>query len=101
MYTGDNLTSKGITNLYEGWNNNTANVSQAFGSYLLNNISYMGLTGISYDDNGVNNGNKNNYQININWWLIGSSTNSSYEDLSRCASICKEASDAGLKAVIP
>ena len=52
MYTGDNL--------YEGWNNNTANVSQAFRSYLLNNISYMGLTGISYDDNGVNNGNKNN-----------------------------------------
>jgi len=33
--------------------------------------------------------------------LIGSCTNSSYEDMTRAASICKQALDAGIKAKVP
>lgn len=33
--------------------------------------------------------------------LIGSCTNSSYEDMARCAAIAKEAMDHGLKSKIP
>lgn len=33
--------------------------------------------------------------------LIGSCTNSSYEDMARCAAIAKEALDHGLKSKIP
>ncbi|HEX4888223.1 MAG TPA: aconitate hydratase [Luteibaculaceae bacterium] len=39
----------------------------------------------------------NNWPLKIEWGLIGSCTNSSYEDLSRAASIAKQAVDKGLK----
>ena len=38
---------------------------------------------------------------NISASLIGSCTNSSYEDLARCASICEQATKAGLKVKVP
>ena len=41
---------------------------------------------------------KNGWPVNIEWALIGSCTNSSYEDLSRAASIVKDANDKGLAA---
>ena len=41
---------------------------------------------------------KNGWPVNIEWALIGSCTNSSYEDLSRAASIVKDANDKGLTA---
>ena len=44
---------------------------------------------------------ENNYPDNISAGLIGSCTNSSYEDISRSASIAQKASDAGLKYKIP
>ena len=40
---------------------------------------------------------KNEWPIKIEWGLIGSCTNSSYEDLSRAASIAKQALDKGIK----
>ena len=40
----------------------------------------------------------NDWPLNIEWGLIGSCTNSSYEDLSRAASIAKQAVDKGLVA---
>lgn len=40
---------------------------------------------------------KNNWPLTVEWGLIGSCTNSSYEDLSRAASIAKQAVDKGLK----
>ena len=44
--------------------------------------------------------NKNNWPLNVEWGLIGSCTNSSYEDLSRAASIAQQAIDKvlGIKA---
>ncbi len=39
---------------------------------------------------------KNNWPLKVEWGLIGSCTNSSYEDLSRAASIAKQAIDKGL-----
>lgn len=39
---------------------------------------------------------KNNWPLKIEWGLIGSCTNSSYEDLSRAASIARQAVDKGL-----
>ncbi len=39
----------------------------------------------------------NDWPTNIEWALIGSCTNSSYEDLTRAASIVKDATDKGLK----
>jgi aconitate hydratase len=39
---------------------------------------------------------KNNWPLKVEWGLIGSCTNSSYEDLSRAASIAKQAVDKGL-----
>ena len=39
----------------------------------------------------------NDWPIDIEWALIGSCTNSSYEDLSRAASIIKDALDKGVK----
>ncbi|MDP5104692.1 MAG: aconitate hydratase, partial [Polaribacter sp.] len=44
--------------------------------------------------------NKNNWPLNVEWGLIGSCTNSSYEDLSRAASIAQQAidKDLGIKA---
>jgi aconitate hydratase len=38
----------------------------------------------------------NNWPLRVEWGLIGSCTNSSYEDLSRAASIAKQAIDKGL-----
>ena len=40
---------------------------------------------------------KNGWPLDVEWGLIGSCTNSSYEDLSRAASIAKQASDKGIK----
>lgn len=39
---------------------------------------------------------KNGWPLEVEWGLIGSCTNSSYEDLSRAASIAKQAVDKGL-----
>jgi len=39
---------------------------------------------------------KNDWPLDVEWGLIGSCTNSSYEDLSRAASIAKQALDKGL-----
>ncbi|MFV8224724.1 aconitate hydratase [Christiangramia aquimixticola] len=41
---------------------------------------------------------KNDWPINVDWGLIGSCTNSSYEDLTRAASIAKQAVDKKVKA---
>ncbi len=40
---------------------------------------------------------ENDWPLEVEWGLIGSCTNSSYEDLSRAASIAKQAIDKGLK----
>lgn len=40
---------------------------------------------------------KNGWPTKVEWGLIGSCTNSSYEDMSRAASIAKQALDKGLK----
>lgn len=48
-----------------------------------------------------NNTVSNNWPPNISAALIGSCTNSSYEDLARCASLANQALNAGLKASIP
>ena len=40
---------------------------------------------------------ENDWPTEVEWGLIGSCTNSSYEDLSRAASIAKQAIDKGLK----
>ncbi|XP_060861451.1 probable aconitate hydratase, mitochondrial [Metopolophium dirhodum] len=47
------------------------------------------------------NAKKNDWPVEIKVGLIGSCTNSSYEDMSRCASIAKEALAHGLKSKIP
>lgn len=39
----------------------------------------------------------NGWPLDVEWGLIGSCTNSSYEDLSRAASIAKQALDKGIK----
>ncbi|NQW35609.1 MAG: aconitate hydratase [Flavobacteriales bacterium] len=39
---------------------------------------------------------KNGWPLKVDWGLIGSCTNSSYEDLSRAASIAKQAVDKGI-----
>jgi aconitate hydratase len=41
--------------------------------------------------------NKNDWPLKVEWGLIGSCTNSSYEDLSRAASIAQQAIDKGLR----
>ena len=41
------------------------------------------------------------YPVNVSSALIGSCTNSSYEDMSRAASLARQATSAGLKAKIP
>jgi aconitate hydratase len=40
--------------------------------------------------------NKNDWPLKVEWGLIGSCTNSSYEDLSRASSIAQQAIDKGL-----
>ncbi|CAH0564424.1 unnamed protein product [Brassicogethes aeneus] len=47
------------------------------------------------------NAKKNGWPNEIKVGLIGSCTNSSYEDMGRCASIAKEAMKHGLKSKIP
>lgn len=47
------------------------------------------------------NSKKNGYPLDISVGLIGSCTNSSYEDMGRCASIAKNAMKHGLKSKIP
>lgn len=47
------------------------------------------------------NAKKNGYPIEIKVGLIGSCTNSSYEDMGRCASIAKNAMKHGVKSKIP
>lgn len=47
------------------------------------------------------NAKKNGWPVDIKVGLIGSCTNSSYEDMGRCASIVKEALKHGLKSKIP
>lgn len=47
------------------------------------------------------NAKKNGYPIDIKVGLIGSCTNSSYEDMGRCASIAKNAMKHGIKSKIP
>jgi len=42
------------------------------------------------------NATDNDWPLDVEWGLIGSCTNSSYEDLSRAASIAKQAVDKGL-----
>ncbi|MCL4147959.1 UNVERIFIED_CONTAM: hypothetical protein GTU68_031393, partial [Idotea baltica] len=44
---------------------------------------------------------ENDYPENVSYALIGSCTNSSYEDIGRAASIAKQASDKGIKIKIP
>jgi len=44
---------------------------------------------------------KNNWPLDVEWALIGSCTNSSYEDLSRAASIVKDAKEKGITAKAP
>ena len=39
---------------------------------------------------------KNDWPLDVEWSLIGSCTNSSYEDLSRAASIAQQGLDMGL-----
>ena len=40
---------------------------------------------------------ENNWPLDVEWGLIGSCTNSSYEDLSRAASVAKQAVEKGIK----
>ncbi|XP_018580347.1 probable aconitate hydratase, mitochondrial [Anoplophora glabripennis] len=47
------------------------------------------------------NAKKNGWPIDIKVGLIGSCTNSSYEDMGRCANIAKEAMSHGVKSKIP
>ncbi|XP_066153521.1 probable aconitate hydratase, mitochondrial [Euwallacea fornicatus] len=47
------------------------------------------------------NAKKNGWPLPIKVGLIGSCTNSSYEDMGRCASIAKEAMKHGIKSKIP
>ncbi len=42
--------------------------------------------------------NANGWPLKVEWGLIGSCTNSSYEDLSRAASVAQQALDLGLEA---
>lgn len=44
---------------------------------------------------------KNNWPDKVSAALIGSCTNSSYEDMDRCASLAKQAAAAGLKIKAP
>jgi len=45
----------------------------------------------------TNKAGENGWPLDVEWGLIGSCTNSSYEDLSRAASVAKQAVDKGLK----
>lgn len=43
----------------------------------------------------------NNWPVEVSAGLIGSCTNSSYEDMTRCADLTRQALDAGLKFKVP
>ena len=43
----------------------------------------------------------NGWPVELSAGLIGSCTNSSYEDMARCAALARQALDAGLKAKVP
>lgn len=47
------------------------------------------------------NSKKNGYPLDIRVGLIGSCTNSSYEDMGRCASIARNAMKHGIKSKVP
>lgn len=47
------------------------------------------------------NAKKNGYPMDVRVGLIGSCTNSSYEDMGRCASIARNAMKHGLKSKVP
>lgn len=49
-------------------------------------------------ENMAEEARKNDWPLDVEWALIGSCTNSSYEDLSRAASIVKDAKDKGIVA---
>ena len=49
----------------------------------------------------ANDAEENDYPTNISVALIGSCTNSSYEDIGRAAAIAKQANEHGIKAKIP
>merc|ERR1719265_2603859 len=44
---------------------------------------------------------KNNWPLDVSATLIGSCTNSSYEDMTRAADLCQQAIKAGLKVKVP
>ena len=48
-----------------------------------------------------NDAETNDYPVDLTYALIGSCTNSSYEDIGRSADLAKQAFDAGLKTKIP
>ena len=83
-----------------------ANPEQYFDQVIDINLSELGplLNGPFTPDLSTNVGyemtekaTKNDWPLEVEWGLIGSCTNSSYEDLSRASSIAQQALDKGLK----
>ncbi|RKF03347.1 aconitase [Tenacibaculum lutimaris] len=83
-----------------------ANPEQYFDQVIEINLSELGplLNGPFTPDLSTSVGKEmtekaqaNNWPLQVEWGLIGSCTNSSYEDLSRAASIAQQAIDKGLK----
>ncbi|MDT0540257.1 aconitate hydratase [Croceitalea sp. P059] len=83
-----------------------ANPEQYFDQVIEINLSELGplLNGPFTPDLSTQIGNsmtekatQNEWPIQVEWGLIGSCTNSSYEDLSRASSIAQQALDKGLK----
>lgn len=83
-----------------------ANPEQYFDQVIDINLSELGplLNGPFTPDLSTQVGNEmtdkakaNDWPIKVEWGLIGSCTNSSYEDLSRASSIAQQAIDKGIK----
>jgi aconitate hydratase len=83
-----------------------ANPEQYFDQVIEINVSELGplLNGPFTPDLSTSVGtdmtkkaNANDWPLKVEWGLIGSCTNSSYEDLSRASSIAQQALDKGLK----
>ena len=83
-----------------------ANPEQYFDQVIEINLSELGplLNGPFTPDLSTSVGtdmtkkaNANDWPLKVEWGLIGSCTNSSYEDLSRASSIAQQALDKGLK----
>ncbi|MHB0756281.1 aconitate hydratase [Polaribacter sp. M15] len=83
-----------------------ANPEDYFGQVIEINLSELGplLNGPFTPDLSTEVGaamtekaQENNWPMQVEWGLIGSCTNSSYEDLSRASSIAQQALDKGLK----